>query len=773
MGNSVQTEPVIRFQDFQINLETGELWKAGVRLRLSDQPFKVLATLLQRSGQLVTREELRQLIWPQESFGDFDHAINLAVTKLRNTLGDSADAPHLIETLPRRGYRFIAPVEELPPSKGSFAPAAINRLIPRWLFGSIDTIRMHPWPAASIMTILLAAILAGYMASHSSHAPSSLPVTRAVIKLEAGHMLDGFRYTSPFGFDQPTETAVAISSDGRFLVYSAIRENPGPQDKPQLYLRRTDELEAKPIAGTEGGIGPFLSPDDRWVGFRVGGKLTKVSIDGGVPVTLTEVPVTLTAALCCAMESWGSAGSWGPDNKIVFAPGVYGPLYMVSANGGNPELLTTPDKSKGEFSHRLPHLLPDGKGVLFTIMREWYDLHPLVGVLDLKARTWRVLLEDAADARYVPTGRLVFLREGTLMVVPFDLETRQVTGQPVPAVANVMQALNIGGAMNTAAGQFSVSNSGWLVYATGGINPDRQNSLVWVDMKGNARPVTSFEAAFWAPRLSPDGQRIAYITVGREWHAWIYDLDRRIATQLTKEGKADDALWTPDGKRLVFKWWGPGKESNIFEQAADGSSLMERLTASENHQVPVSFSPDGATLAFVERNPETGWDINLLDMKTRKVTSFLSSKADEMNPEFSTDGHWMAYVSNESGRREVYVRPFPGPGGKWQISAEGGASPFWSRDGKHLFYIAPMEDEYWTTDVQTDGTFSASKPRFLFKSGGDFDSGYLFPAVDISLDGKRFLIVKQGDRKAQPVTELILVQNWLEDLKRLSPTGKK
>jgi eukaryotic-like serine/threonine-protein kinase len=185
----------------------------------------------------------------------------------------------------------------------------------------------------------------------------------------------------------------------------------------------------------------------------------------------------------------------------------------------------------------------------------------------------------------------------------------------------------------------------------------------------------------------------------------------------------------------------------------------------------VSFSPDGATLAFVERNPDTGWDINLLDMKSRKVTSFLNSKATEMCPEFSPDGHWMAYTSNESGRTEVYVRPFPGPGGKWQISAEGGETPIWSRDEKHLYYVGLMDDEYWTTDVQTGGTFSVSKPRLLFKSG-DFPVGEPSRTVDTSLDGKRFLMAKLGDRKAQPVTELILVQNWFEELQRLAPAKK-
>jgi len=199
---------------------------------------------------------------------------------------------------------------------------------------------------------------------------------------------------------------------------------------------------------------------------------------------------------------------------------------------------------------------------------------------------------------------------------------------------------------------------------------------------------------------------------------------------------------------------------------------MERLTTSENHQVPVSLTPDGTTLAFVEKNPETGFDINLLDMKSRKVTPFLNSKADEKNPEISPDGHWMAYTSEESGRMELYVRPFPGPGGQWQISAEGGYMPIWSRDEKRLHYVGRTNDEYWTADVHTGGTFSVGKSRLLFKSA-DFLNGNPYPTMDTSLDGRRFLMAKLGDWNAQPVTELILVQNWFEELKRLAPTNKK
>jgi len=605
--------------------------------------------------------------------------------------------------------------------------------------------------------IFLAGVFIGLLVRKSTQPAPSLPVVRSVIKLESGQWLDGMRW----GLQRPTRTAMAMSKDGGFIVYSTIKENPGLQDKSRLYLRRTDQSEAKPIAGTEGGINPFLSPDDRWVGFWAGefwaGKLMKVSIDGGVPVTLCDAAVPLGA-------------SWASDNSIIFSYLPDSGLFRVSAKGGEPESLTTPDKTKEENSHRLPHCLPDGKGVLFTIMRELFDLQPRVAWLDLQTRKWRVLMEDAADARYVPTGHLVFLRKGTLMVVPFDLVRHEVTGQPVPTIANVMQVLNLTSThSNVTAGQFSISDSGWLVYAEGGIQPDMQNSLVWVDQKGRAEPITSFKAPFGSPRLSPDGQRIAYASGGRESGVWVYDLHRGTTSRLTNEGKSMFVSWTPDGKRVGFGWLKSG-QLNLYWIPADGSSAMERLTTSDYTQDIGPWSPDGTTLAFVEEHPCCG-NLLLLDLRSRRITPFLNSGSWEAYPEFSPDGRWMAYVSDDSGREEVYVRPFPGPGGKWLISQEGGVQPLWARNGKQLFYRSRDWGQVWVADVWTDGGFSASKPRLLFKASG-MGGGNPIRTWDLSLDGQRFLMVKLGEPKPTPVTELVLVQNWFEELKRLAPTNR-
>jgi hypothetical protein len=610
----------------------------------------------------------------------------------------------------------------------------------------------------SVATLCLASLLGAVgMKYFTDKGPRiSQPVTRLTVKLEPGHCLDGWRRSPPAGFDHPTRTAMVLSSDGRFVVYSAVKQTPGAQDKPWLYLRGLDQLEAKPIAGTEGGSSPFLSPDDRWVGFWADRKLMKVSVAGGVPTVLCDV-------------KYPFGFSWGADNKIIFASADDSGLLRISAAGGDLEILTRSAKSKEEFAHRLPCGLPGGRGIVFTIMRHAWDPQPRLAVMELATRKWRVLLENAADARYVTTGHLAFLRQGTLLVVPFDPDRLEVTGQPVPVAANIAQGLNtLNSVYHTAAGQFSISGSGSLVYASGGMLPDMQNSLVWVDHEGKAEPVVSFKAAFAAPRLSPDGQRIAYCALGSEACDWVYDLERGMATKLTSQGRTSFVTWHPDGRRVLFNGLKTGTY-NIYWQPADGSSPMERLTQSEHNQFTGACSPDGETLAFVEGLPQTGAKIMLLSLRDRKVTPYLNSRFNEMYPEFSPDGKWMAYVSDESGSNQVYVQTFPAGGGRWPISNQGGFHPLWAPSGRQLFYRSA--NGVWGVDVQPGPVFSASKPKLLFEQLGYADSVPI-RAWDISPDGERFLMVKLEERKAQPLTEMVLVQNWIEEVRRLAPNKK-
>jgi serine/threonine-protein kinase len=613
------------------------------------------------------------------------------------------------------------------------------------------------WVVAISTVMLIAGVMAGRLLPRRSQPTPSPSVVSSTIKVEPGHRLQGRRAYEEM--DRPTCAAIAISSDGRFVVYSAIEENPGPQAKPRLYLRRLDRSEAEPIAGTESGENPFLSPDNRWVGFSADGKLKKGPVEGGVPSTLCELSAGFLGA------------TWGRDNNIVLADGWSAGLSKISAEGGKLETLTKPDPKREEYGHRLPSWLPNGKAVLFTITRNDWDRQPCLAILRPDNGDWRVLLEDAADAKYVPTGYLVFLRQGTLMAVRFDPAKLEAIGQPVALVENVMQALT--GARyygHTGAGQFGISDTGTLIYAAGGIVPDSKKSFVWVDQRGEEQLATASDLSLsvGGPRLSPDGQRIVYTAFER---VYVYDLGRGTNDRLTSEGRAYNVIWSPDGKRLLF-CWSKFPPMNLYWLPSDGSSPMERLIKSEYGQQPASWSPDGKTVAIIDDPPDTGADIVMLDVGSGRVTPFLNSPFNEQYPVFSPDGRWMAYTSNESNREEVYVRPVPGPGPKYLVSSEGGREPLWARNGKQLFYRKFPSGQMWVVDVRTDGVFSPGKPRLLFEKPG-FQHSFPIRAYDLSLDSQRFLMVKVEERKPTPVTEMILVQNWFEELKRLVPTGKK
>lgn len=355
------------------------------------------------------------------------------------------------------------------------------------------------------------------------------------------------------------------------------------------------------------------------------------------------------------------------------------------------------------------------------------------------------------------------------MAVRFDSAKLEVSGQPFVLLGNVMQAFSSNSFCHSGAGQFGVSDTGTLIYAAGGISPDLNNSLVWVDMRGAEQAVTALQLPFFAPRLSPDGQKIAYVSAGREFQAYVYDLGRGTNSSLTSEGRASYPSWSPDGKRLLFGW-SNSQGTNLFWQIYDGSSPMERLTTSEFSQRPGSWSSDGKTVALVETHSDTQNDIALLELQSGRVTAFLNSQANEAFPEFSPDGRWIAYASDESKRFEVYVRAFPGPGLKQLVSSAGGVEPLWARDGKQLLYR--RLDQVWVVDVQTDGGFATSKPRLLFDKPG-YDWGSPIRNYDLSLDSQRFLMVKNEQRMPSPVIEMVLIQNWFEELKRLVPTGKK
>ena len=320
---------------------------------------------------------------------------------------------------------------------------------------------------------------------------------------------------------------------------------------------------------------------------------------------------------------------------------------------------------------------------------------------------------------------------------------------------------------------YSFSTSGTLVYVPGG-ESEGSFSLVWVDREGAVEPLGAKYGAYRNPRLSPDGQRLAVTLVANPYDVWVYDIPRHTLTRLTFEGDNRLPVWAPDGKQVAFRSNRAGGTWNLYWKPADGSGAAERLTTSEHTQTPSSWSLDGKFLAFYERATTVGsstteGDIWVLPLEgERKPQPFLQTQFYESSPTFSPDGSWLAYVSNESGRNEVYVLPYPGPGGKWQISTEGGREPVWARNGRELFYRNERGDQMMVVDITTEPTFRAGAPRLLFEGNFELSSGTL-PFYDISPDGQRFVMIKL---EQQERAQINVVQNWFEELKRLVPTGE-
>ena len=612
------------------------------------------------------------------------------------------------------------------------------------------------WASALLLTGLIAGAIVAWAARP---APIARETTRSLVSIAPTEQPGAVNpLEQRAGGRRPTRTSLSLSPDGKTLVFGAIWS--GDQ---QLYARALNHLSATPIAGTSGAQSPFFSPDGHWVGFWAAGKLQKVPVAGGPAVQL-----------CDAAAIFGA--SWGSDDTILFATARNGGLWRVSAAGGTPQAVTTPQE--GEFSHRLPHVLPGGRAVIFTVLKgaqRWNDAQVVVRSLTTGEQS--VLIDGGADGRYVPTGHLVFLRLGTLMAAPFDLDRLAVTGGATGLVDNVMQSANrnISDMENTLAGQFTFSETGALVYLTGGALPGAERVLAWVDRKGHSETLGAPPRPYSKPRLSADGRYISVSAQQDIRDVWRYDIARGVLNPITVDGHSGYSLFAPDGKRVVFRSGAAGGEDNLYWKAADGSGGADRLTTSPRSQTPASWSPDGTTLAYVEEGPSSGffqfdiWGLSMADRKTRPI---VQTAANEMSPEFSPDGHWLAYVSNESGRHEVYAQPYPGPGERHLISNNGGEQPAWRADGRELFYVQPDYVNRTRTllavRISTAPGFQAGVPHPLFEHA---DLGIAWGrSYDVSPDGQRFLMALTKDRPTDLAsTQMIFVQNWFDELKRLVP----
>ncbi len=539
----------------------------------------------------------------------------------------------------------------------------------------------------------------------------------------------------------------------------------------QLYLRPLDSNESKPIAGTEGATGPFFSPDGQWIGFFAGGKLKKVSVHGGSAVTLASAPTP-------GGVSWSSEGILALQGTTALG------LQQVAQEGNTPHQLT--QLGSGEFIHRWPEFLPGGQALLFagsSSSISWNaaqiavqpvgqalkseDLPVSGGQAEKLPPTERKNLAQGTAPRYAASGHLLYAQAGTLMAAPFDAQRLALTGAAVPALEGVMQ-IN-----STGAAQYSVSSTGTLAFLPGGVTGS-QTRMVWVSRSGEEQPLSAPQHTFQFPRVSPDGSRIAVTVSDQDSQIWVYDLSRNTLTRLTFEGSINiTPAWSSDGSRVAFHS-NRTDPANVYWQLADGSGGAERLTVSDYLPYASSFSPGGQLLAFIEQSPETNRDLWVLNLKNRRAAPFLKTSYEETAPKFSPDGKWLAYSSDESGRREIYVQPYPGPGGKWQISTDGGQEPAWNPKGGELFYrsgsklMAVDVNQSRDREGAVVSGFTAGTPHMLF-DGPYLPTSGSFPFYDVSPDGQRFLMLKPVESQASAPTQINVVLNWFEELKQKVP----
>jgi serine/threonine-protein kinase len=548
------------------------------------------------------------------------------------------------------------------------------------------------------------------------------------------------------------EHDVAITPDGSRVVYIG-------NNGTQLFVRALDGLE--PVSLARGELrAPFISPDGQWVGFIEGAQtIRKVSLNGGPPVTVFR------------SFSGGLRGaSWMTDNSVIF--GSLDPevgLQRASAEGGEATPLTRPDRALGEQNHWWPEMLPNDRGVLFTITAQSGGLDSAqIALLDLGTGMRRVLLRGGSHARYVSSGHLVYVAAGTLRAIAFDLENLTTVGPSVSVVSQV--TVTPFGAVEA-----GISTDGTLVYVPGEFPSGAMRALVWIDRQSGRERLPLAEHTYAYPRLSPDGVRVVVVSPDQDYDLWLADLPRATVTRATFSSAQDSfPIWAPDGKHILFVSARSGAQ-NIFRQAADGTGTTEQLTEGVSARNLSSISPDGTQLLFSENDASTGLDIMILTLdNNRHVTPLVRTPANERNGEISPDGRWLAYQSDESGQIEIYVRPFPAvESGRWQISTSGGTRPLWSRDGRELFYLSPTDSSLMRVVVERGATWTASTPGRVLDRAVPFISTYAGRSYDVSPDGQRFLMpdyVMPSNSSTGPAS-LVVVQHWFEELKRLVPTN--
>lgn len=542
-------------------------------------------------------------------------------------------------------------------------------------------------------------------------APKQMPI-HFTIPLPPGQLLMGAH-------------TLAISADGTRLAYSAVPSSGGTS---QLFLRRLDRLEHETVAGTEGALNPFFSPDGKSVGFFTFTQLKKYSIETGAITVLADVQS-------------GRGATWSSSGTIYFAPSNQGGIWKVRDTGGQAEAVTVPDAASGENSHRWPQLLPGEEELLMTVRTDRllsFD-DATIAVLSLRTGRWRTLFKGAGYARYLQPGKLLFSRSGSLFSVALDARTMQTKGSPISILQGVLTSPNFG------AGWFAVTHGGMLAYVPGTGGPWSRR-LIWANRRGEARPVTAEERFYDTPRLSPAGDRIAASIGAANDNIWSYDITRGTLTRVSFEpGDSFRPVWTRNGKGIIYSVAAAGGRRVIMRNADGTGEARELIGVARGATSPSSHSPTQDLLAYDYFDQATGsWDIYLVSTTANPGAPrrFIATPADEGRAEFSPDGNWLAYSSSETGRLEIYLQQISG-GERWQVSTEGGVSPRWRRDGRELFYH--FNDRMYAVELTTGVGATIGKSRLLFEKPYFRCNGF-----DVTAAGDDFLLCADGATARRP-----------------------
>ena len=703
---------LVRFATFEADLVAGELRNAGRPVRVQEQPFQILAALLERAGDTITREELRERLWPGESFGDFDQGLNTAINKLREALGDSAANPRFIETLPKRGYRFTYPVETASPLREE----------------SVAQLPLRPpksiLPIASALATAAALVVVFWTQRPTSE--PQLPLRRFTLR------------AVPANAFTPDSRLVAVSPNGKHV---AIVES-GPKSK--LWVQDLDQRQPRPIDGSEGALSPFWSPDSSFIAFATGGKLKKVSANGG--------PVTV---LCDIPGAYVPGGSWSIDREsIIFTGGSPSALYTVPASGGSARLLLSPEmlwqgreaKSLGSRSGSewiaQPHFAHAESGpsnVLFT----WFGSEISLVALDLRTGQHRVI-GSGSHPFYSSTGHLLYRNGTDLWGRPFSVKHARFSGDAFLVARNATDP--------------TAATDGTLVY-----RDVAAQHLVWLNRLGATVGKIELPAnGIYYPALSPDGRRVAAETWEKEnLDVWISDIARGARIRLTSHPATEVVpVWSPHGDEVAFSSYRTGN-TDIFARRADSGAEEVRLTIAPQDERVSDWSHDGQYIAYSLVHPKNGsdlWYLKRNGVGKWEPHAILETPFNEQSAKFSPNGRYVAYLSDESGRDELYVREFPAGLRKWPISNHGAAQVRWSRDGRELFYSeAGM---LIAVSVRTVPQFDVGASTRLFSHPAL--TVWRDPDYDVSLDGRTFVLPQTP---ASQEAMIHVVQNWFAEFR--------